>query len=106
MGLIGNFQALAVAGNPPSINYVMFVVAFAIVSLFYLFPASISLSLSIHPVIMVVLDSINVVFWLTAAIVLAARLQAGDCSDRVREIPLFVSSTSASMLTSEYRIIL
>lgn len=83
MGLIGNFQAMAYAGNPPSINYVMFVVAFAIVSLFYLFPAAINVTWSGHPVFLVIVDSMNCVFWLTAAVELAARLQADDCGDRV-----------------------
>ena len=85
MGLIGSFQELSGnSGNPPSINYVMFVVAFTIVSLFYTIPAAIWLKLSGHPLILVIVDTINAVFWLTAAVELAARLTAPNCGNWVR----------------------
>lgn len=95
MGLVGSFQAMAYAGNPPSINYVMFVTAFALVSLFYLVPAAINIRWSGNPIFVVIVDTINSVFWLTSAVELAARLQANDCGDRVCEPVAFLDRFAA-----------
>ncbi|KAF7121964.1 hypothetical protein CNMCM5793_009518 [Aspergillus hiratsukae] len=81
MALIGNIIAMAFAGNPATVNYAMFVSAFSMVSLFYLIPASINTSWAIHPIIMVVLDVLNNIFFLTSGIALAARLECHDCSN-------------------------
>jgi hypothetical protein len=87
MGLIGNIIAMAFAGNPATINYSMFTATFSIVSLFYLFPASINLNWAIHPIIMITLDLLNNIFFLSCAIALAARLHCRSCSDDVRRHP-------------------
>ncbi|KAL2006914.1 hypothetical protein VTN00DRAFT_9582 [Thermoascus crustaceus] len=81
MALIGNIIAQAFAGNPASVNYIMFVSAFSMVSLFYLFPASWSETLRGHPIIMFIVDMLNAIFFLVGGIVLAARLEAHSCSN-------------------------
>jgi hypothetical protein len=84
MGMIGNIIAMAWAGNPSSINYSMFTVAFSLVSLFYLIPATWSESIAGHPMIVVVFDLLNMIFFLCAGIALAARLHVHSCKNRVR----------------------
>ncbi|EAW11636.1 MARVEL domain-containing protein [Aspergillus clavatus NRRL 1] len=81
MALIGNIIAGAFAGNPATINYSMFTATFSIISLFYLVPASINLSWAISPIIMIVLDALNAIFFFTCAIALGARLHARSCSN-------------------------
>lgn len=88
MALIGNMMGSAFAGNPATVNYAMFAAAFSIFSLFYLFPASINLDWSGHPYIMVLLDTLNTIWFLTAGIALAARLHARDCNNFVSFSPL------------------
>jgi hypothetical protein len=84
MALIGNIIAMAFAGNPATINYSMFVATFSMVSLFYLVPASININWAIHPIIMITVDVLNTIFFLTSAIALSARLEAHSCSNNVR----------------------
>jgi hypothetical protein len=84
MALIGNIIAMAFAGNPATINYSMFTATFSIVSLFYLVPASFNINWAIHPIIMIVLDVLNNIFFLTCAIALAAKLECHSCSNDVR----------------------
>ncbi|KAL1968183.1 hypothetical protein VTN77DRAFT_2018 [Rasamsonia byssochlamydoides] len=81
MALDGNIIAQAFAGNPATINYAMFCAAFSMVSLFYLFPATWSNTLAGHPIIMIIVDLLNSIFFLTSGIALAARLKAHDCSN-------------------------
>ncbi|GIJ82976.1 hypothetical protein Asppvi_001493 [Aspergillus pseudoviridinutans] len=81
MALIGNIIAMAFAGNPATINYSMFTATFSIVSLFYLVPASINMNWAIHPIIMITLDVLNNIFFLTAGIALAAKLECHSCSN-------------------------
>lgn len=83
MALIGNMINEAFAGNPATVNYAMFVAAFSILSLFYLVPASINLDWAGHAFIVVVLDILNAIWFLTSGIALAARLHARDCSNFV-----------------------
>ena len=87
MALDGNIIAMAKAGNPATINYAMFCASFSMVSLFYLFPASINNDWSFHPIIMVVLDLLNMLFFLTNGLSLAARLECHSCSNHVRFPP-------------------
>ncbi|KKK23887.1 hypothetical protein P175DRAFT_0480503 [Aspergillus ochraceoroseus IBT 24754] len=82
MALIGNMIAGAFAGNPATVNYAMFVSAFSMFTLFYLVPASFNLDWAIHPIIMIVIDTLNAIFFLTAGIALAAKLEAHSCSNR------------------------
>ncbi|RJE22679.1 Non-classical export protein [Aspergillus sclerotialis] len=82
MALTGNIIAQAFAGNPATVNYAMFAAAFSIASLFYLAPASFKVDWSGHPIIMIVLDTLNAIWFLTSGIALAARLHCRDCSDK------------------------
>ncbi|KAJ5648664.1 hypothetical protein N7490_005036 [Penicillium lividum] len=81
MSLIGNMINEAIAGNPSSINYTMFVSAFSMFSLFYLIPASWNSDWAIHPIIMIIVDVLNTIFFFCAAIALAARLHVHSCSN-------------------------
>jgi hypothetical protein len=81
MALIGNVIALAFAGNPSLINYDMFVAAFSMLSLFYLFAAAWSDSFAGHPIIPIVLDALNVLFLFCAAVATAAELGVHSCSN-------------------------
>lgn len=83
MALIGNMIAEAFAGNPSTVNYAMYTAAFSMLSLFYLVPASINTDWAIHPIIMIVVDVLNAIFFFTVAIALAAKLECHDCSNHV-----------------------
>ena len=84
MALIGNMINQAFAGNPATVNYAMFTSAFSMFTLFYLVPASFNTDWSGHPIILIVLDTLNAIFFLTSGIALAARLECHDCSNDVR----------------------
>ncbi|GAB1197954.1 hypothetical protein APSETT444_007260 [Aspergillus pseudonomiae] len=86
MALIGNMIAGAFSGNPATVNYAMFVSAFSMFTLFYLVPATINIDWAIHPIIVIVVDTLNAIFFLTAGIALAARLEAHSCSNNVRVV--------------------
>jgi len=81
MALVGNMINEAFAGNPSSINYTMFLSAFSMLSLIYLVPASFSLDWALHPIIMIVVDVLNNIFFFCAAIALAAKLGAHSCGN-------------------------
>ncbi|OQE28758.1 hypothetical protein PENSTE_c003G08529 [Penicillium steckii] len=81
MSLVGNMIAEAFAGNPSSINYTMFLSAFSMLSLIYLIPASIKPEWALHPIIMIVVDVLNCIFFFCAAIALAAKLECHSCSN-------------------------
>ncbi|KAJ5239895.1 hypothetical protein N7468_004514 [Penicillium chermesinum] len=82
MALIGNMIASAFSGTPASVNYAMFTSAFSMFTLFYLVPASFNLDWAIHPIIMIIVDLLNCIFFFCAAIVLAARLEVHSCSNQ------------------------
>ncbi|KAJ5924317.1 hypothetical protein N7466_008504 [Penicillium verhagenii] len=81
MALVGNMINDAIAGNPSSINYTMFLSAFSLFSLFYLIPASYNPDWAFHPIIVIVVDALNTIFFFCAAIALAAKLGAHSCSN-------------------------
>ncbi|KAK1144483.1 hypothetical protein N8T08_005356 [Aspergillus melleus] len=81
MALIGNMINESFAGNPATVNYTMFVSAFSMFTLLYLAPATFNPDWAIHPIIMIVLDTLNAIFFLTAGIALAARLESHSCSN-------------------------
>jgi uncharacterized membrane protein YhaH (DUF805 family) len=83
MALTGNIIADAIAGNPSSINYTMFVAVFSMLSLFYLFLVAFKEDFAIHPLIPVILDALNTLFFFAAAVALAARLHVHSCSNKV-----------------------
>lgn len=82
MALIGNMIAEAFAGNPSSINYIMFVSAFSMFTLFYLFAASWNMDWAIHPIFMIILDALNCIFFFCGAIALAAKLTCHSCTNQ------------------------
>ena len=82
MGLIGNIIAIAFAGNPATINYSMFTATFGLLSLFYLIPATVKESFHI-PIVTIVLDGLNTIFFFCAAVALAAKLGAHSCNNTV-----------------------
>lgn len=81
LALVGNMIDDAFAGNPAIVNYTIFVAAFGVFTLFYLTPASFNVDWSGHPAIMILLDALNAVFFLTCGIALAAKLECRDCSN-------------------------
>jgi hypothetical protein len=83
MALVGNIIASAFSGNPATINYAMFCSAFSMFSLIYLVPASFNSDWAFHPIIMVVVDALNCVFFFAAAIALAAKLTVHSCHNQV-----------------------
>lgn len=82
MALIGNMIAQAFAGNPATVNYAMWTSSFSLLTLFYLVPASFNPDWAIHPIIMIVLDALNFIFFLSNAIALAARLGCHSCGNQ------------------------
>ncbi|KAL5333363.1 membrane-associating domain-containing protein [Aspergillus crustosus] len=82
MSLIGNMIAEAINGNPATVNYAMFVAAFAMFTLLYLIPSSFNPDWAVHPIIPIVLDTLNMIFFFTAAIALAARLHCHSCTNQ------------------------
>jgi hypothetical protein len=83
MALVGNMIATAFSGNPSIVNYTMFVTVFSMLSLFYLIPATLKPDFSFHPLLMVGLDLLNTLFFLCAAIALAAYLGVHSCGNDV-----------------------
>ncbi|KAJ5306063.1 hypothetical protein PENANT_c024G02247 [Penicillium antarcticum] len=81
MALIGNMIADSFSGNPATVNYSIFVSVFSMLSLFYLIPASFNIDWAGHPIIMIVLDALNCVFFFCAAIALAAKLECHSCTN-------------------------
>jgi hypothetical protein len=81
MSLIGNMIAEAFSGNPATVNYSMFCAAFSMFTLLYTIPASFNADWAIHPIIMIVTDALNCVFFFCAAIALAAKLECHSCSN-------------------------
>lgn len=71
------------SGNPATVNYAMYCAVFSMVSLLYLFPSTANLDWAGHPLIMVVLDILNAIFFLASGIALAARLGCESCTNEV-----------------------
>ena len=88
MALIGNMISEAFAGNPSSVNYTMFLSAFSMLSLFYLIPATFNADWALHPIIVIIVDALNCIFFFCAAIALAAALGCRSCSNYVRPTTL------------------
>lgn len=94
MALIGNMLNESFAGDPATVNYCMFVSAWSMFTLFYLVPASFNLDWALSPILMVAIDLLNALFFLTAGIALASRLEAHSCSNEVRSFLLPILLTS------------
>ena len=83
MALVGNMIFDAVAGDPSIVNYAMFVAVFSMLSLFYLVAATVK-DLTIIPWLPLVVDALNMIFFLVGGIALAADLKVHSCSNAVR----------------------
>ena len=83
MALVGNMIHEAIGGNPSIVNYVMFVAVISMLSLFYLIAATISEGFVIIPILPVVLDALNTLFFLIGGIALAAYLGVHSCGNIV-----------------------
>jgi len=81
MAIVGNMIAEAHDGSASIVNYSMFLAVLAMLSLFYLIPATIKDSLSISPWFVLIVDLINVLFWFCGAVALAAELGTHSCSN-------------------------
>lgn len=84
MALVGNIIATAFSGNPSIINYDMFVATFGMLSLLYLIPTTFKEDFAFHPVIPIVLDGLNALFFLIGGIATAAELGVHSCGNSVR----------------------
>jgi len=82
MALVGNMVASTPGPDPAMVNFDLFVAAFALLSLFYLFAATWNESFEVHPAIMLFLDAANVLWWFIGAVATAAILKAHSCSDQ------------------------
>jgi predicted transporter len=83
MALVGNMIQEAIAGNHSSINFTMFVALFSMLSLFYLIAATVRESLAKPPMLPPLLDLVNTLLFLIAAIVLSAKLGVHSCGNDV-----------------------
>jgi hypothetical protein len=73
----------AFKGNPSIVNYDMFAAVFAMLSLFYLIPATFNESFQFHPMLMVGLDVLNTLFYFIAGTATAAYLGVHSCGNAV-----------------------
>ena len=83
MALVGNMIHDAIGGNPSIVNYVMFVAVISMLSLFYLIAATVSEGFVIIPILPVIVDGINMLFFLIGGIALAAYLGVHSCGNVV-----------------------
>lgn len=65
-------------GSPTRVNYSIFVAAFAALTHLYLFPATVVDRIA-SPLLMVILDALNTLFYLCAGIAMAAQLNGNSC---------------------------
>ncbi len=73
----------AIAGNHSSINFTMFVAVFSLLSLFYLIATTVRESLAKPAMLPSLLDLVNTLLFLIAAIVLSAKLGVHSCGNDV-----------------------
>ncbi|KAI1959816.1 hypothetical protein LOZ58_004180 [Ophidiomyces ophidiicola] len=81
MGLIGDMLNDYRGHSQSTVNYVMFAVALALLTLFYLIAANASEKLAIHPVILFIVDALNLLFLFCAAVALPSKLHVPNCSN-------------------------
>ncbi|KLJ07897.1 hypothetical protein EMPG_16625 [Blastomyces silverae] len=81
MALIGNMISDAYHGSASTVNYILFVSAFSMLTLFYLFAAAISEAYMIHPSVVFLVDLLNTIFIFCGAIALPSKLRVHSCSN-------------------------
>ncbi|EMC92525.1 hypothetical protein BAUCODRAFT_78396, partial [Baudoinia panamericana UAMH 10762] len=69
------------AHGPNVINYDLFVSIFGMLTLLYLIPATVMDKVAFHPIIPLVLDVLNVIFWFCGAVATSAELKARSCTN-------------------------
>ncbi|KAI6809082.1 hypothetical protein KC332_g12013 [Hortaea werneckii] len=79
MALTGNF--IASGGSSAMINYDLFCSVFGMLCLFFLLPASIKEAWAMHPIIPLVLNILNTIFWFVGGVATAAYLNVHSCSN-------------------------
>merc|ERR1711982_17526 len=88
MALVGNMIATAFSGNPSSVNYTIFVSVSSMLSLFYLIPTALKPDFSFHPLLAVVLDLLNTLFFFCAAVALAAFWESTAAATTATRAPI------------------
>ena len=76
-----------IGGNPPIVNFIMFLAVFSMLSLIYQTAHTYNKSFVGHDIIPVVLDALNVLLFFAAAVALAAYLKVNNCADKVCTLP-------------------
>jgi Membrane-associating domain len=71
-------------GNVAIVNFDLFVVAWAMLSLFYLILATVNEAFVFHPVLMLGLDVLNTFWFFIGGVATAAILGVKSCSNQVR----------------------
>jgi len=82
---------------PSIIRYTMFCAVWAMLTLFYLIPATIKDSFQIHAALPFALDLLNTIFWFCAAVAFAAKLGPQSCSDVAHLISNEVTNSAPDM---------
>ena len=83
LALVANIIHDAFAGNPSIINYTIFIIVFALLSLIYLIAAAVNESFAINPVFVLAVDAINTLLFFCGAVALAAQLKVHSCGNDV-----------------------
>ena len=83
MALVGNMINMALGGNPSIVNYVMFVAVISMLSVIYQVLALHNEAFQIMPIVPLVVDALNTLFFLVGGIALAAYLGVHTCFDSV-----------------------
>ncbi|PGH08771.1 hypothetical protein AJ79_05870 [Helicocarpus griseus UAMH5409] len=81
MALIGNMINEAYNESSSTVNYVLFVPAFTLLTMFYLLTATINDSFIVHPAVMFLVDLLNLIFVFCGAVALPSKLRVHDCSN-------------------------
>jgi len=97
MALVGNMIHDSLRGDPSIVIYDMFAAVFSMLSLFYLVPVTIKEEFAFHPLIMIVLDFLNTLFFLCGAIAMAGYLGVHSCDNQVSLTPSKTTAVSKLM---------
>jgi len=86
MALTGNMINDWNHGNGGIVNYSLFVSVFGMLTLLFLIPASVKEAWGFHPLLPLVLDLLNVIFWFCGAVAFAAEIGAHSCGNQASEV--------------------
>ncbi|KXL43204.1 hypothetical protein M433DRAFT_150298 [Acidomyces richmondensis BFW] len=82
MALTGNMINDWNHGNGGIVNYSLFVSVFGMLTLLFLIPASVKEAWGLHPLLPLLLDLLNVIFWFCGAVAFAAEIGAHSCGNQ------------------------